>query len=228
MSKEMEWVFSTHSSQLLPGSPVKCDSWALSWKRKGISHWIYGCSFSGLDSFSSVQWLSLLWLCNPMNCSTGRLLCPLLFPRVHSNSWSLSWSCYLTISSSTAPFSFCFQSFLTSGSLPMAFCIRWPKYWSFSFSISPSNEHSGLTAFRIDWFDSVAVQGTLKSPFQHHSWKASILQHSVFSMVQLSYPYKTTGKNIALTTWAFIGKAMSLLFSMLSGFIIAFFPRSKL
>ena len=104
--------------------------------------------------------------------------------------------------------------------------IRWSKYWSFSFSLSPSNEYSGLISFRIDWFD-LAVQGTLKSLLQYHSSKASILRHSAFVMVQLSHPYMTTGKTIALTIWSFVGKVMSLLFKMLSRFVIAFFPRSK-
>ena len=104
--------------------------------------------------------------------------------------------------------------------------IRWPKYWSFIFNISPSNEHPGLISFRIDWLDLFAVQGTLKSLLQHHSSKASILRHSAFFMVQLSYPYMTIGK-IALTRWTFVGKAMSLLFNMLSRLVIAFLPRSK-
>ena len=99
--------------------------------------------------------------------------------------------------------------------------------WSFSFSISPSNEHSGLISLRIDWFDLLAVEGTLKSLLQHHSSKALILLHSAFSMVQLSHPYMTTGKTIALTRWTLVGKIMSLLFSMLSRLVIAFLPRSK-
>ena len=105
--------------------------------------------------------------------------------------------------------------------------IRWPKYWSFSFSISPSNEYSGLISFRMDWWDLLAVQGTLKSLLQHHSSKASILWHSAFFMVQLSDPYTTAGKIIALTRWTFVNKVMSLLFNMLSRFVIAFLPRSK-
>ena len=107
-----------------------------------------------------------------------------------------------------------------------ALCIRWPKYWSFSFSISPSSEYSGSISFRTDWFD-LAVQETLKSLLQYHSWKASILQHSTFFIVQLSHPYMTTGKTIALTRWTFVGKVMSLLFNMLSRLVIAFLPRSK-
>ena len=105
----------------------------------------------------------------------------------------------------------------------LALGIKWPKYWSFSFSISPSSEYSGLISFRIDWFDLLAVQGTL----QHHSWKASILRHSAFYTVQLSHPYVTTGETIALTRWTFVSKVMSLLFNMLSMFIIAFLPWSK-
>ena len=105
--------------------------------------------------------------------------------------------------------------------------IRWPKDWSFSFSISPSNEYSGLISFRINWFDLLGVQGTLKSLLQHHSSKASVLWCSAFFMVQLSHLYMTTGKTIALTIWPFVGKAMPLVFNTLSVFIVAFFPRSK-
>ena len=103
--------------------------------------------------------------------------------------------------------------------------IRWPKYWSFSFNISPSNEHSGLISFRMDWLDVLAVQGTLKSLLQHHSSKASMLQHSAFFIVQLSHPYMTTGKTKALTRQTFVGKEMSLLFNMLSRLVINFLPR---
>ena len=105
--------------------------------------------------------------------------------------------------------------------------IRWPKYWSLSFSISPSNEYSGLISFRMDWLDFLAVQETLKTILQHHSSKASILRHSAFFIVQLSHPYMTTGKSIALTKWTFVGKVMSLLFNMLLRFVIALLPRSK-
>ena len=103
--------------------------------------------------------------------------------------------------------------------------IRWPKYWSFSFSINPSNEYSGLISFRMDWLDLLAVQGTLKSLLQHHSSKASVLQCSAFFMVQLSHPCMTTGKTIALTRWTFVGQVMSLLFNMLSRLVMAFLPR---
>ena len=105
--------------------------------------------------------------------------------------------------------------------------IRWPKYWSFSLSISPSNEYSGLISFKMDWLDLLAVQGTLKSLFQHHSSKASILWRSAFFIVQLSHPYMTIGKTISLTSRTFVGKLMSLLFNMLSRLVIAFLPRSK-
>ena len=105
--------------------------------------------------------------------------------------------------------------------------MRWPKYWSFSFNISPSNEHSGLISFRMDWLDLLAVQGTLKSLFQHHSSKESILQCSAFFIVQLSHPYMTTGKTIALTRRTFVDKVMSLLLNMLSRLVITFLPRSK-
>ena len=108
-----------------------------------------------------------------------------------------------------------------------ALCIRWRKYWSFSFNTSLSNEHPGLISFRMDWLDLHAVQGTLKSLLQHHSSKASLLQHSAFFIVQLSYHYMTTGKTIALTKWTFVSKVMSLLVNMLSWLVRAFLPRSK-
>ena len=125
------------------------------------------------------------------------------------------------------PFSFCFQSFSASGfSSELALHIRWPKYWNFSFHNSPSNTYSGLISFRIDWLDLLASQGTLKSLLQNHISKASIFQCSAFFMVQFSHPYMTTGKTIALTLWTSVGKVTSLLFNMLSRFVIAFLPRS--
>ena len=119
-----------------------------------------------------------------------------------------------------SPFAFVFSS-------ESALHIKWPKYWSFSFSNSPSNEYLGLISFRVDRFDLLAVQGTLTSLLQHHSSKASILWRSAFFMVQFLDPYMTTGKTIALTTWTFVSKVMSLLFNTLSRFVIAFLPRSK-
>ena len=106
-------------------------------------------------------------------------------------------------------------------------CMRWPKYWSFNFSTNPSKEHAGLISFRMDWLDLLAVQGPLKSLLQHHSSKASILQHPAFFTVQLSHPYMTTGKTIALTRWTSVGKEMSLLLNMLTRLVITFLPRSK-
>ena len=157
-----------------------------------------------------------------------KLPCPWLSPGVCSNSCLLSWWCFTTISSSVAPFSCHPQFSPASGSFPeSALCIRWTKYWSFCFSISPSNEYSGLISFGIDWFDLLAVQGTLKSLLQLHSSKTSILRRSAFFMLQLSHPYMTSGKTVALTIRTFVGKVMSLLFNTLSRFVIAFLPRSK-
>ena len=157
------------------------------------------------------------------------LPCPSPTPGACSNSCSSSQWCHWTISSSVVLFSSCPQS-LTSArvfSNESVLRIRWPKYWSFSFSLSSSNEYSGLISFRIDWLDLLAVQGTHKSLLKHHSTNASILQCSAFFMVQLSHSYMTTGKTIALTRWTFVGKVMSLLYNMLSMFVIAFLLRSK-
>ena len=133
--------------------------------------------------------------------------CPSPTPRVHSNSCQLSRRCHPAISSSDVPFSSCPQSLPGSESFAMRqLCMRWPKYWSFSFSISPSNEHPGLISFTMDWLDLLEVQGTLKSLLQHHSSKPPILWHSAFFTVQLSHPYMTTGKTIALTRWTLLAK----------------------
>ena len=152
----------------------------------------------------------------PHGLQYARLPCPSSTPRACSNSWPSSWWCDPTISSSVIPFSSGLQSFPASGSFPVSqlvLRIRWPKYWS--FSISPSNEYSGLISFKMDLFELLVVQGTLKSLLQHHSSKASILWCSVFFMVQLSHRYMTTGKTIALTRWTFVGKVTSLLFNTL-------------
>ena len=135
---------------------------------------------------------------------------------------------HLTMSSSVISFSSRLQSFPASGPFQMSqlFASRWPKYWSFSFNISTSNEYLGLISFRMDWLDLLAVQGTLKSFLQHHSSKASILWCSTFFIGQLSHPYMTTGKTIALTIWTFVGKVIALIFNMLSRFTITFLPRS--
>ena len=134
----------------------------------------------------------------PHELQHARPLCPSPTPGVYPNSCPSSWCCHLTISSSVVPFSSSPQSLPASGSFPMSqLHVRWPKYWSFSFSIIPSKEHQGLIFFRMDWLDLLAVQGTLKSLLQHHSSKASILRCSAFFTVQLSHPYMSTGKTIA-------------------------------
>ena len=164
----------------------------------------------------------------PHELQHARPPCPSPTPGVHPNSCLSSRWCHPAISSSVVPFSSCPQSLPASESFPASqLCMRWPKYWSFSFSISPSNEHPGLMSFRMDWLDLLAVQGTLKSLLQHHSSKASILQCLAFFTVQLSHPYMTTGKTIALTRQIFVGKIMSLLLNMLSRLVITFLPRSK-
>ena len=157
----------------------------------------------------------------------ARLPCPSSTPGACSNSCPLSWWCHPTISFSVIPFSSRLQSFPASVfSNESALRIRCPNYWSFSFSINPSNEYSGLTSFRMNWLDLFAVQGTLKSLLQHHSSKASVLWHSAFFTVQLSHPCVTTGKT-TLTRWASVGKVMSLLFNVLCRFFIALLPRTK-
>ena len=149
----------------------------------------------------------------------SRLPCPSPTPGACSNSCPLSQWYHPIVSSSVVPFSSHLQfPSIRVFSNESVLCIRWPKYWSFSFSICPSNEYSGLIFFRMDWLDLLAVQGTLKSLLQHHSSKASILRCSAFFMVQLSHPYMTTGKTIALTGQTFVGKEMTLLFNTLSRF----------
>ena len=182
-----------------------------------------------MGDFSSVQSLSRVWL--------------------FATPWTAAWQASLSITSSWTLLKLMpIESVMPSNHpilcrplllLPSIFpsirvfsnesvlCIRWPKDWSFSFSISPSNEYSRLISFRMDWLDLLAVQGTLKSLLQHHSSKASILLRSAFFIVQLSHPYMTTGKSISLTRWTFVDKVMSLLFNMLSHLVITFLPRSK-
>ena len=166
---------------------------------------------------SSVQLLSCVWLCGPMDCSkpgffVHHQLLELIQTHVHRVSDAIQPSHPLSppspptfnLSQHQGPFQWVSSSH------------QWPKYWSFSFSISPSNEYSGLIFFRMDWLDFLAIQETLRSLLQYHSSKASILQHSAFIIIQLSHPYMTTGKTVALTRWTFVGKVMSLLFNMLS------------
>ena len=180
-----------------------------------------------LVQFSSVtQSCPTLW--DPMNCSTPGLPVHHQLPEFTQTHVLrvgdvIQPSHPLSSPSPPAPNPSSIRVFSNESTLRM----RWPKYWSFSFSISPSNEHPGLISFRMDWLDLLAVQGTLKSLLQHHSSKASILWCSTFFTGQLSNPYMTTGKTIALTRWAFVGKVMSLLFNMLSRLVITFLPRSK-
>ena len=163
-------------------------------------------------------------ICNPMDCSTPAFLIHHQLPEFTQTHVHES-----VISSSVVPFLFPPSIFpsIRVFSNESVLHVRWSKYWSFSFSISPSNEYSGLISFRVDWLDLLAVQGTLKGLLQHCSSKASILQHSAFFMVQLSHSYMTTGKTIALTRRTFVSKVMSLLFNMLSRLVIAFLPKGK-
>ena len=151
----------------------------------------------------------------PHELQYARSPCPSSTPGVYPNPCPLSWWCHPTMSSSVFPFSSCLQSFPASGSFSMSqLFVRQPKYWSFSFNSSPSNEQPGLISFRMDCLDLLPVQGTLKSLLQHHSSKVPIFQCSAFFIVQLSHPYMTTGKTIALTRQTFVDKVMSLLFNM--------------
>ena len=185
----------------------------------------WGLWWMGMVQFSSVA-QSCLIFCDPMDCSMPH------FP-VHHQFLELAQTHVHPVGDAIQP-SRCPFLLLPSiypsirvFSNELVLCIRWPKYWHFSFSVSPSNEYSELISFRIDWLDLLAVQGTLKSLLLHHSSKASILQCSAFSTVQLSLPSMTTRKTIALTRWNFVGKVMFLLFNMLSRLVIAFLPRSK-
>ena len=172
---------------------------------------------------------SVVSLCNPKDCSMP------IFPILH-HLQSLLKLVSIELVMSTNHLLLCHPLLLLPSIFPstrvfsneLALRIRLPNYWSFSFSISPSNEYSGLISFRIDWFDLLTVHGTLKSPLSHYSSKASILQHSAFFMVQLSHPYMTTGKTTGLTIQTFVSKVMSLLLNMPSRFAIAFLPSSKL
>jgi len=176
--------------------------------------------------FSPVQSLSHVSL-RPHGLQQARPPYPSPTPEVSSNSCPSSRWCHPTTSSSVIPFSLSIFPTIRVFSNESTLHMRLPKYWSFSFNISPSNEYSGLISFRMNWLDLLAVQGTLKSLLQHHSSKASILWRSAFLIVQLSHPYMTTGKTIALTRWTFVGKVMSLLVNMLSRLVITFLSRSK-
>ena len=189
-------------------------------------HWVVILIYS--FQFSSVA-QSCPTLCDPMDCSTPGL--PVHHQLLESTQTHVHWvgdaiqpSHPLSSPSPLLPLPSIFPS-ITVFSNESALCIRWPKYWSFRFNTSPSNEHTGLISFRMDWLDLLAVQGTLKNLLQHHSSKASTLRCSAFFIVQLSHPHMTTGKTIALTRWTFVGKVMSLLFNMLSN--LFFYLSSK-
>ena len=173
---------------------------------------------------SATQLCRTLW---PHGLQHARRPCASSTPRDYSNSCSLSQWCHQPSHPLSSPSPAFNLSSIKVFSNESVLHIRWPKYWSFSFSISPSNEHWGLMSFRMDWLDLLVVQGTLRSLLQHHNSKASILQHSAFFIVQHSHPCMTTGKTIALTRWTFVDKVMSLLFNMLSRLVINFLPRSK-
>ena len=186
--------------------------------------WQYSYTFSSVQFSCSVVFKSL----QPHELQHARPPCPSPTPGVYSNScpsscWCHSSQLILCRPLLLPPIPPNIRVFSNESTL----CMKWPKYWSFSFSISPSYEHPGLITFRMDWLDLLAVQGTLKSLLQHHSSKASILHCSAFFTIQLSHPYMTTGKTIALTRQTFVGKVMSLLFKMLSRLVITFLPRSK-
>ena len=190
---------------------IKCNG-----NQNSYTHW-----------FSSVQSCSVMSdSLQPHGLQHARPPCPSPTPRAYSNTCPLSQWCHPTISSSVFPFSSLPSIFpsIRVFSNESVLRIRWPKFWSFIFSISPSNEYSGLISFRMDWLDLLAFQEILKS---FNSSKASILQRSIFFVIQLSHPYMTTGKNIALTRQIFVGKVMSLLFNMLSRVVITFLPRRK-
>ena len=192
------------------------------WPTKSKQHLI---SLRNILPISSVPFSSSVMsdFLRPHEPQHARPPCPSPTARIYPNPCPLSRWCHPAISLSVVPFSSCPQSLLASGSFQM----RCPKYWSFSFNISPSNEHPGLISFRMDWFDLLAVQGTVKSLLQQHSSKAPILWHSAFFIVQRSHTYMTTGKTIALTRQTFVGKVMSLLLNMLSRLVITLLPRSK-
>ena len=181
------------------------------------------CSFSSVQSLSRVQLCATPWIAaRQASLSITNSQSSLRLTSIESvmPSSHLILCCPLLLLPPIPP---SIRVFSNESTLHM----RWPKYWSFSFSISPSKEHPGLISFRMDWSDLLVIHGTFKSLLQHHSWKASILQHSAFFTVQISHPYMTTGKTIALTRWIFVGKVMSLLFNMLFRLVITFLPRSK-
>ena len=201
----------------------RMECFSIYWQRNWLIISRVTAQFSSVQSLSCVRIFATPWIAarqvslSITNCRS--LLKPMSIGSVMPSSHLIL--CHpLLLLPPTAP---SIRVFSNESTLHM----RWPKYWSFNFSISPSNEHPGLISFRMGWLDLLAVQGTLKSLFQHHSSEASILQHSAFSTIQLSHPYMTTGKTIALTRRTFVSKVTSLVFKMLSRLVITFFPRSK-
>ena len=198
-------------------------SWNNRWMDKYIGVYPYNGIFSSVQSLSRVRLFVTPWItAHQASLSITNSWSSLKLMSIESvmPSSHLILCCPLLLLPPIPPNNRVFSN-------ESALHIRWPKYWSFSFSIRPSNEHPGLISFRMDWLDLLAVQGTRKSLFQHHSSKASILECSACFTVQLSHPYMTTGKTIALTTWTFVCKVMSLLLNMLSRLVITFLPRSK-
>ena len=211
---ELEYYFESVCTHM-------CNSFKLSVNRRKVLSLIFNSVQFSCSVVSDSLW--------PHGLQPARPPCPSPTPGVYSNSYALSWWCYPTCCILRRPL-FLLPSIFPNNrvfSNESVLCIRWTKYWSFNFSISLSNEYLGLISFRMDWLDLLAVQGTLKSLLQLHSSKASILLCSAFFIVQLSHPYMTTRKTIALTRWTFVGKVMSLLFNKLSRLVITFLPRSK-
>ena len=199
----------------------KCEQLSIYWHRVRLRVTV---QFSLIESFSCVRLFVPSWTAAyqaSLFITNSHSWLKLMSIKSEMPSNHLILCCPLLLTPSIFPSIRVFSSELV---LP----IRWWKYWSFSFSISPPSEYSRLISFRIDQSDLLAVQGLLKSLLQHHSWKTSVLQHSAFFMAQLSHPYITTGKTIALTRWTFVGKVMSLLFNMLSRLVVAFLPRSSI
>ena len=192
------------------------------WMDKEVVIHIHNGIFNSVQSLSHVQLFAIRWIAArqaSLSITKSRRLLKLTSIKLVMPSSHLNPCCPLLLLPWIPPS-------IRVYSNESASCMRWPKYWSFSFSVSPSNEHPGLISFRMDCLDLLVVQGTLKSLLQHHSSKVSIFQHSAFFTVQLSHPYMTTGKTIVLTRRTFVGKVMSLLFNMLSRLVITFLPRS--
>ena len=237
------------NSCLIPPSYLPTPSVLQNGQRTGkVPHWLTGGTYPILADAHTLGYMSsdkLWWPLGSFQFSSVQVLSRV---QLFATPWTAARQASLFITNSSLPKLMSIELVMPSSHLilccplllrpsifpsirvfsnELVLHIRWPKYWSFSFSISPSNEHPGLISFRMDWLDHLAVQGNLKSLLQHHSSKASILWCSAFFIVKLSHPYMTIGKTIALTRWTFVGKLMSLFFNMLSSLVITFLPRSK-